>query len=96
VLGLAALGISAAAARAADATDIAAANAEGKVSWYTSTPIETANRIAKLFEEKIGIKVQMFRSGGTAILRRFMQDMTPSILPPTKSPKLTVPRPGPI
>jgi ABC-type Fe3+ transport system substrate-binding protein len=74
VLGLAALGISAAAARAADATDIAAANAEGKVSWYTSTPIETANRIAKLFEEKTGIKVQMFRSGGTAILRRFMQE----------------------
>ena len=61
-------------AHAADATDLAAAKAEGKVSWYTSTPIETANRIAKLFEEKTGIKVELFRSGGTAILRRFMQE----------------------
>jgi iron(III) transport system substrate-binding protein len=59
---------------AADATDLAAAKAEGKVSWYTSTPIETANRIAKLFEERTGIKVEMFRSGGTAVLRRFMQE----------------------
>ena len=74
--GLAALGLAAASAPAlaADATDLAAAKAEGKVSWYTSTPIETANRIAKLFEEKTGIKVEMFRSGGTAILRRFMQE----------------------
>jgi iron(III) transport system substrate-binding protein len=76
VLGLAALGLAAASgpARAADATDLAAAKAEGKVSWYTSTPIETANRIAKLFEEKTAIKVEMFRSGGSAILRRFMQE----------------------
>jgi iron(III) transport system substrate-binding protein len=64
----------AAPSQAADAADMAAAKAEGKVSWYTSTPIETANRIAKLFEDKTGIKVEMFRSGGTAILRRFMQE----------------------
>ena len=76
VLGLAALGALAlsAPAKAADATDPAAAKAEGKVVWYTSTPIETANRIAKLFEERTGIKVEMFRSGGSAILRRFMQE----------------------
>jgi iron(III) transport system substrate-binding protein len=76
VLGLAALGAASFAqpARAADATDLAAAKAEVKVSWYTSTPIETANRIAKLFEEQTGVKVEMFRSGGTAILRRFMQE----------------------
>lgn len=76
VLGVAALvsaGLSSG-ANAADAIDPAAAKAEGKVSWYTSTPIETANRVAKLFEEKTGIKVEMFRSGGTAILRRFMQE----------------------
>ncbi len=74
--GLAAIAVSGLAAPtfAADATDLAAAKTEGKVSWYTSTPIETANRIAKLFEEKTGIKVEMFRSGGTAILRRFMQE----------------------
>ena len=75
MLGLAALAAAASGqARAADATDPAAAKAEGKVSWYTSTPIETANHIAKLFEEKSGLKVEMFRSGGTAILRRFMQE----------------------
>jgi iron(III) transport system substrate-binding protein len=76
VLGLAAVAAAGLSqpALSADATDLAAAKAEGKVSWYTSTPIETANRIAKLFEEKTGIKVEMFRSGGTAILRRFMQE----------------------
>jgi iron(III) transport system substrate-binding protein len=76
VFALAALGLAALSppGLAADATDLAAAKAEGKVSWYTSTPIETANRIAKAFEEKTGVKVEMFRSGGTAILRRFMQE----------------------
>ena len=74
--GLAAVvfGALAAPSQAADSADMAAAKAEGKVSWYTSTPIETANRIAKLFEDQTGIKVEMFRSGGTAILRRFMQE----------------------
>ena len=28
--------------------DLAAAKAEGKVVWYTSTPVETANKIAKI------------------------------------------------
>ena len=55
-------------------TDLAAAKAEGKVIWYTSTPIETANKIAKLFEAQTGIRVELFRSGGSAILRRFMQE----------------------
>jgi iron(III) transport system substrate-binding protein len=74
LVGLAAIAMSGLTASAADATDLAAAKTEGKVSWYTSTPIETVNRIAKLFEDKTGIKVEMFRSGGTAILRRFMQE----------------------
>ncbi len=77
LLGLSALALAAAApgaAQSADAVDAAAAKAEGKVVWYTSTPIETANKVAKLFEEKTGLKVEMFRSGGTAILRRFMQE----------------------
>jgi iron(III) transport system substrate-binding protein len=54
--------------------DAAAAKKEGKVVWYTSTPIETAQKIARLFEGETGIKVEMFRSGGSAILRRFMQE----------------------
>lgn len=54
--------------------DLAAAKKEGKVVWYTSTPIETAQKIAGLFEAETGIKVEMFRSGGSAILRRFLQE----------------------
>ena len=54
--------------------DLAAAKKEGKVVWYTSTPIEQAQKIASLFEKETGIKVEMFRSGGSAILRRFMQE----------------------
>src|SRR4026209_405237 len=54
--------------------DMAAAKREGKVVWYTSTPIEQGQKIAKLFEDATGIKVEMFRSGGSAILRRFLQE----------------------
>jgi iron(III) transport system substrate-binding protein len=54
--------------------DLAAAKKEGKVVWYTSTPIEQAQKIVNLFEKETGIKVEMFRSGGSAILRRFMQE----------------------
>jgi len=59
---------------AQDAVDISAAKKEGKVVWYTSTPIENANRIAKLFEAETGVKVELFRSGGSAVLSRFMQE----------------------
>ncbi len=57
-----------------DPVDMAAAKREGTVSWYTSTPVETAQKIARLFEEQTGIKVQLFRSGGSAIVRRFLQE----------------------
>lgn len=76
LLALACLGLllAPAAADAQDAADMAAAKREGKLSWYTSTPVEAAQKIAKLFEDETGIKVQLFRSGGSAILRRFMQE----------------------
>jgi iron(III) transport system substrate-binding protein len=54
--------------------DMEAAKKEGKVSWYTSTPISTAQKIAKAFEADTGIRVELFRSGGTAVLSRFMQE----------------------
>jgi iron(III) transport system substrate-binding protein len=54
--------------------DMEAAKKEGKVSWYTSTPIATAQKIAKAFEADTGIRVELFRSGGTAVLSRFMQE----------------------
>lgn len=61
-------------ALAGDPFDLEAAKKEGKVVWYTSTPIATAQRIANLFQERTGIKVELFRSGGSAILRRFLQE----------------------
>ncbi|MGE5538521.1 MAG: extracellular solute-binding protein [Gemmatimonas sp.] len=66
--------VAAASAHAQDAVDMAAAKKEGKVVWYTSTPIATAQKVAKLFESESGIKVELFRSGGSAILSRFMQE----------------------
>src|SRR3954471_15651751 len=62
-------------ARAQDTVDVDKAKAEGKVVWYTSTPIEQAQKIADAFQKEYGIKVEMFRSGGSAILRRFQQEM---------------------
>jgi iron(III) transport system substrate-binding protein len=64
----------AAPAGAQDAVDVEKAKAEGKVVWYTSTPIEQGQKIADAFQKEYGIKVEMFRSGGSAILRRFQQE----------------------
>jgi iron(III) transport system substrate-binding protein len=60
---------------AADAVDIAKAKADGKVVWYTSTPVPQGQKIVNLFEKTYGIKVEMFRSGGSAVLRRFQQEL---------------------
>jgi iron(III) transport system substrate-binding protein len=62
-------------AQAQETVDVAKAKAEGKVSWYTSTPIEQAQKIAALFKQQTGIEVELFRSGGSAILSRFQQEM---------------------
>jgi iron(III) transport system substrate-binding protein len=59
---------------AADPVDLVAAKREGKLTWYTSVPVETAQKISNLFQEKTGIKVELFRSGGSNILRRFQQE----------------------
>ena len=60
--------------RAADTVDMDAAHREGKVVWYTSLPIALAQKLSGLFEQQSGIKVELFRSGGSAILRRFLQE----------------------
>ena len=62
-------------AQAQDAVDVDAARKEGKVVWYTSTPVEQGQKIVDMFQKEFGIKVEMFRSGGSAILRRFQQEM---------------------
>ncbi len=65
----------AAPAQAQDPVDAAKAKAEGKLSWYTSTPIEQAQKIVAIFKRQSGIEVELFRSGGSAILSRFQQEM---------------------
>jgi iron(III) transport system substrate-binding protein len=62
-------------ASAQDAVDMAKAKAEAKVVWYTSTPLPQAQKIANQFEKEHGIKVELFRSGGSAVLRRFQQEI---------------------
>jgi iron(III) transport system substrate-binding protein len=58
-----------------DPVDLAAARKEGSVTWYTSTPVATAQKIASLFQAGTGIRVELFRSGGSAVLRRFLQEV---------------------
>ncbi|MBL8671651.1 MAG: extracellular solute-binding protein [Alphaproteobacteria bacterium] len=54
---------------------IAAAKAEGKVSFYTSIEIKLAERLGKAFEAKYpGIKVQVERSGAERNFQRIMQE----------------------
>jgi iron(III) transport system substrate-binding protein len=72
--GLAVAGLLTSAA-AQDAVDPVKAKAEGKVVWYTSTPIEEAQRIADMFRQQTGITVELFRSGGSQILSRFQQEI---------------------
>lgn len=60
---------------AADSVNIEAAQKEGKVAWYSSTPIKRAQQISTDFEKKYGIKVELFRSGGSAIVSRFGQEL---------------------
>src|SRR5262245_6401255 len=58
-----------------DPVDLPAAKREAAVTWYTSTPVNTAQKIASMFQTETGIKVELFRSGGSAVLRRFMQEL---------------------
>src|SRR5438309_1451815 len=75
---LVAAALSAGAARAQDfkpdAVDEAAARREGALTWYTSTPVAAAQHIATTFEQKFGIKVEMLRTGGQNVIRRFQQE----------------------
>ena len=76
-LSLAALALTVLAipAHAQDTADVDKAKAEGKLVWYTSTPVNIGQKIVDMFQKEYGIKVEMFRSGGSAILRRFQQEM---------------------
>src|SRR5262249_12943239 len=73
--GAAALGFAASVRPApAQAVDGAAAKRGGQVTLYTSAPIAGAQKVANAFQQKYGITVELFRSGGTQVLRRFMME----------------------
>src|SRR5262249_42677806 len=58
-----------------DPVDAAIAKQEGAVTWYTSTPVAAAQHIANEFEKGTGIKVEMLRTGGQGVIRRFLQEV---------------------
>jgi iron(III) transport system substrate-binding protein len=54
---------------------VEAARKEGKVVWYTSLALPTAEKVGKLFEAAYpGIKVEVQRTGSQRILQRVMQE----------------------
>ena len=55
---------------------VEAAKKEGKVVWYTSLALPTAEKVAKLFEAAYpGIKVEVHRTGSQRIFQRVMQEL---------------------
>jgi len=73
---LAAISIVVAAPASAQDARLEAAKKEGKVVWYTSLALPTAEKIGKLFEAAYpGIKVEVQRTGSQRILQRVMQEM---------------------
>jgi iron(III) transport system substrate-binding protein len=79
VLAVLALLSSPAPAPAQDAR-LEAAKKEGKVVWYTSLALTSAEKVAKLFEAAYpGIKVEVNRTGSERILQRLMQELQANI-----------------
>lgn len=65
---------------AAQDARLEAARKEGKVVWYTSLALTSAEKVARLFETKHpGIKVEVHRTGSQRILQRVMQELQASI-----------------
>jgi iron(III) transport system substrate-binding protein len=58
-----------------DPVDVEAAKKEGTVSWYTSTPVAPAQALANKFQTETGIRVQLLRTGGSAVLRRIQSEI---------------------
>src|SRR5215475_14411055 len=58
-----------------DPVDDAAARREGSLSWYTSTPVDLAQQLIEAFQKETGIKVQLLRTGGQAVLRRILPEI---------------------
>jgi iron(III) transport system substrate-binding protein len=59
---------------------VEAARKEGRVVWYTSLALPSAEKVAKLFETAYpGIKVEVHRTGSERILARVMQELRANI-----------------
>ncbi len=59
---------------------VEAARREGKVVWYTSLALGSAEKVAKLFEAAYpGIKVEVQRTGSERVLQRLMQELQAGI-----------------
>jgi iron(III) transport system substrate-binding protein len=54
--------------------DVAKAKAEGLVVFYTSVDVSVAERLAREFEAKYGIKVQVERTGSERVFQRIGQE----------------------
>ena len=67
-------------AQAPDKADADAARREGTLSWYTSTPVALAQQLADRFQQQTGIKVQLLRTGGQAVLRRLQQEVSADVM----------------
>ncbi len=73
-------GLGAASVAAAQDARLEAARKEGKVVWYTSLALPSAEKVAKLFEAAYpGIKVEVHRTGSQRILQRVMQELQANI-----------------
>ncbi len=61
---------------AAQDARVQAARQEGKVVWYTSLALPSAEKVAKLFETAYpGVSVEVHRTGSQRILQRVMQEL---------------------
>ena len=80
LLALLAVLVVGASVAAQDARVVDAAKKEGKVVWYTSLVLPSAEKVAKLFEAAYpGIKVEVHRTGSERILQRLMQELQANI-----------------
>ena len=77
-----------ASAQMPDRPDADAARKEGNLSWYTSTPFPLVQHLVDKFQQETGIKIQLLRTGGQAVLRRFQQARI-DVAPPPGQPALS-------
>jgi iron(III) transport system substrate-binding protein len=80
VIGVVTLVLGVAATAGAQSPHLEAARKEGKVVWYTSLALPSAEKVAKLFEDAhSGIKVEVHRTGSQRVLQRLMQELQANI-----------------